>query len=102
MDDFSLIMYVLACFFVPDGFFYNALRVMVVFWAHLDPFGRPVLVDFTTTTSQYCPFGFTILGGGGDIICLLSADILQPYLQQGDGPIVLVVAPTRELAVQVL
>ncbi len=40
--------------------------------------------------------------GGGGIICLLSADILQPYLQQGDGPIVLVVAPTRELAVQVL
>ncbi|CAM9795581.1 unnamed protein product, partial [Choristocarpus tenellus] len=25
----------------------------------------------------------------------------QPYLQQGDGPIVLVVAPTRELAVQI-
>lgn len=26
---------------------------------------------------------------------------LQPYLQPGDGPIVLVVAPTRELAVQI-
>lgn len=25
----------------------------------------------------------------------------QPYLQPGDGPIVLVVAPTRELAVQI-
>ena len=25
----------------------------------------------------------------------------QPYLEQGDGPIVLVVAPTRELAVQI-
>ena len=27
--------------------------------------------------------------------------VYQPYLQQGDGPIVLVVAPTRELAVQI-
>lgn len=26
---------------------------------------------------------------------------IQPYLQPGDGPIVLVVAPTRELAVQI-
>lgn len=26
---------------------------------------------------------------------------LQPYLQRGDGPIVLVVAPTRELAMQI-
>lgn len=26
---------------------------------------------------------------------------LQPYLQPGDGPIVLVLAPTRELAVQI-
>ena len=25
----------------------------------------------------------------------------QPYLQPGDGPIVLVIAPTRELAVQI-
>lgn len=25
----------------------------------------------------------------------------QPYLQRGDGPIVLVVAPTRELAMQI-
>lgn len=26
---------------------------------------------------------------------------MQPYLQPGDGPIVLVLAPTRELAVQI-
>jgi ATP-dependent RNA helicase DDX5/DBP2 len=25
----------------------------------------------------------------------------QPYLQRGDGPIVLVIAPTRELAMQI-
>ena len=30
-----------------------------------------------------------------------SRDEAQPYLEQGDGPIVLVVAPTRELAVQI-
>ncbi len=28
-------------------------------------------------------------------------DTTQPYLQSGDGPIVLVLAPTRELAVQI-
>lgn len=27
--------------------------------------------------------------------------LLQPYLQRGDGPIVLVLAPTRELALQI-
>jgi superfamily II DNA/RNA helicase len=27
--------------------------------------------------------------------------MLQPYLQPGDGPIVLIIAPTRELAVQI-
>ena len=27
--------------------------------------------------------------------------VLQPYLQSGDGPIVLVLAPTRELAIQI-
>lgn len=27
--------------------------------------------------------------------------MLQPYLQPGDGPIVLMIAPTRELAVQI-
>lgn len=26
---------------------------------------------------------------------------IQPYLQRGDGPIVLVIAPTRELALQI-
>ena len=26
---------------------------------------------------------------------------MQPYLQSGDGPIVLVLAPTRELALQI-
>lgn len=31
-------------------------------------------------------------------ICFLN---LQPYLKPGDGPIVLVLAPTRELAVQI-
>lgn len=28
-------------------------------------------------------------------------NVKQPYLQRGDGPIVLVVAPTRELALQI-
>jgi len=31
----------------------------------------------------------------------LQSIFLQPYLQPGDGPIVLVIAPTRELAVQI-
>lgn len=32
---------------------------------------------------------------------LFSSHHVQPYLQPGDGPIVLVLAPTRELAVQI-
>lgn len=32
---------------------------------------------------------------------LLNKPITQPYLQSGDGPIVLVLAPTRELALQI-
>ena len=35
------------------------------------------------------------------ILLLLFLDLLQPYLNPGDGPIVLVLAPTRELAVQI-
>ena len=37
------------------------------------------------------------------ICSLISHDdsIYQPYLQAGDGPIVLVLAPTRELAMQI-
>jgi hypothetical protein len=30
-----------------------------------------------------------------------SSGVIQPYLQPGDGPIVLVLAPTRELALQI-
>eukprot|EP00981_Chlorochromonas_danica_P008483 scaffold2205_cov183-Ochromonas_danica.AAC.8 len=32
---------------------------------------------------------------------LFSSHYVQPYLQPGDGPIVLILAPTRELAVQI-
>lgn len=32
---------------------------------------------------------------------LSNKSIMQPYLQSGDGPIVLVLAPTRELALQI-
>ncbi len=40
----------------------------------------------------YCIFHLTAL------FCFLN---FQPYLQRGDGPIVLVLAPTRELALQI-
>jgi superfamily II DNA/RNA helicase len=51
-----------------------------------------------------------MLGGRLCIVCLHSFDhalnfcaylFMQPYLQRGDGPIVLVLAPTRELALQI-
>ena len=34
-------------------------------------------------------------------MCCICVYGLQPYLQPGDGPIVLVLAPTRELAMQI-
>jgi hypothetical protein len=37
-------------------------------------------------------------GMGG---CLAGDFVLQPELSRGDGPIVLVLAPTRELALQI-
>ncbi|CAN0089362.1 unnamed protein product [Ectocarpus sp. 6 AP-2014] len=48
--------------------------------------------------------GISATGSGKTLAFLLPAMIhinAQPYLEQGDGPIVLVVAPTRELAVQI-
>jgi ATP-dependent RNA helicase DDX5/DBP2 len=35
------------------------------------------------------------------LILTLRFLYLQPYLKPGDGPIVLIIAPTRELAVQI-
>ncbi|CAN0540025.1 unnamed protein product, partial [Ectocarpus sp. 12 AP-2014] len=48
--------------------------------------------------------GISATGSGKTLAFLLPAMIhinAQPYLEQGDGPIVLVIAPTRELAVQI-
>jgi len=48
--------------------------------------------------------GISATGSGKTLAFLLPAMIhinAQPYLQRGDGPIVLVVAPTRELAMQI-
>uniref|UniRef100_A0A7S3JTY3 RNA helicase n=1 Tax=Aureoumbra lagunensis TaxID=44058 RepID=A0A7S3JTY3_9STRA len=48
--------------------------------------------------------GISKTGSGKTLAFLLPAMIhinAQPYLQPGDGPIVLVIAPTRELAVQI-
>lgn len=48
--------------------------------------------------------GISATGSGKTLAFLLPAMIhinAQPYLQRGDGPIVLVVAPTRELALQI-
>ncbi|CAM9769928.1 unnamed protein product [Ascophyllum nodosum] len=48
--------------------------------------------------------GISATGSGKTLAFLLPAMIhinAQPYLQPGDGPIVLVIAPTRELAVQI-
>ncbi|CAN0064657.1 unnamed protein product [Pylaiella littoralis] len=48
--------------------------------------------------------GISATGSGKTLAFLLPAMIhinAQPYLEHGDGPIVLVVAPTRELAVQI-
>jgi superfamily II DNA/RNA helicase len=35
------------------------------------------------------------------LTCTFFSFLLQPYLKRGEGPIVLVLAPTRELAVQI-
>lgn len=48
--------------------------------------------------------GISATGSGKTLAFLLPAMIhinAQPYLQPGDGPIVLVLAPTRELAMQI-
>lgn len=48
--------------------------------------------------------GISATGSGKTLAFLLPAIVhinAQPYLKPGDGPIVLVVAPTRELAVQI-
>jgi ATP-dependent RNA helicase DDX5/DBP2 len=48
--------------------------------------------------------GISATGSGKTLAFLLPAMIhinAQPYLKPGDGPIVLVIAPTRELAVQI-
>jgi len=48
--------------------------------------------------------GISATGSGKTLAFLLPAMVhinAQPYLQPGDGPIVLVLAPTRELAVQI-
>lgn len=48
--------------------------------------------------------GISATGSGKTLAFLLPAMIhinAQPYLNRGDGPIVLVVAPTRELAMQI-
>eukprot|EP01039_Chlorochromonas_danica_P009610 gene9610-10624_t len=48
--------------------------------------------------------GISKTGSGKTLAFLLPAMIhinAQPYLQPGDGPIVLILAPTRELAVQI-
>lgn len=48
--------------------------------------------------------GISATGSGKTLAFLLPAIIhinAQPYLKPGDGPIVLVIAPTRELAVQI-
>lgn len=48
--------------------------------------------------------GISATGSGKTLAFLLPAIVhinAQPYLQPGDGPIVLVIAPTRELAVQI-
>jgi len=48
--------------------------------------------------------GIAQTGSGKTLSFLLPAVVhinAQPYLQPGDGPIVLVIAPTRELAVQI-
>ncbi|PNW88410.1 hypothetical protein CHLRE_01g028200v5 [Chlamydomonas reinhardtii] len=48
--------------------------------------------------------GLAETGSGKTLAYLLPAVVhinAQPYLQSGDGPIVLVLAPTRELAVQI-
>ena len=48
--------------------------------------------------------GVAATGSGKTLSFLLPAVVhinAQPYLQRGDGPIVLVLAPTRELAVQI-
>ena len=48
--------------------------------------------------------GLAETGSGKTLAYLLPAVVhinAQPYLERGDGPIVLVLAPTRELAVQI-
>mmetsp|Transcript_6816 Transcript_6816/g.9167 ORF Transcript_6816/g.9167 Transcript_6816/m.9167 type:complete len:491 (-) Transcript_6816:205-1677(-) len=48
--------------------------------------------------------GISATGSGKTLAFLLPAMVhinAQPYLQPGDGPIVLVIAPTRELAIQI-
>ncbi|TMW64904.1 hypothetical protein Poli38472_009071 [Pythium oligandrum] len=48
--------------------------------------------------------GISATGSGKTLAFLLPAIVhinAQPYLQPGDGPIVLIIAPTRELAVQI-
>ncbi|KAF4325571.1 hypothetical protein JM18_000014 [Phytophthora kernoviae] len=48
--------------------------------------------------------GISATGSGKTLAFLLPAIVhinAQPYLQPGDGPIVLMIAPTRELAVQI-
>ena len=48
--------------------------------------------------------GISATGSGKTLAFLLPAMIhinAQPFLEQGDGPIVLILAPTRELAVQI-
>jgi superfamily II DNA/RNA helicase len=48
--------------------------------------------------------GIAATGSGKTLAYLLPGIVhinAQPYLQRGDGPIMLVLAPTRELAVQI-
>ena len=48
--------------------------------------------------------GIAATGSGKTLAYLLPAVVhinAQPYLERGDGPIVLALAPTRELAVQI-
>jgi len=48
--------------------------------------------------------GIAETGSGKTLAFLLPAIVhinAQPYLSKGDGPIVLILAPTRELAVQI-
>jgi ATP-dependent RNA helicase DDX5/DBP2 len=48
--------------------------------------------------------GLAETGSGKTLSFLLPAIVhinAQPFLERGDGPIVLVLAPTRELAVQI-